>query len=161
MTDYFLVAPARVKRAGETKPFTIDMKRYLRSYWIAGRRYSAGDYVRSPTISGFAFQAGGNGEAGSVEPAWPRALSGTVTDGSITWTAVAPATNAVDTIASVTWGQVSPPDSALTISGQSNTIEEATANFIAGTSGQVYRVKVDVTTTAGLVYEVQFDLEVG
>lgn len=161
MTDYFLVAARRAKFAGATKPFTIDLKRYLRSYWIAGRRYSANDCVRSPTISGFAYQASSDGEAGSVEPAWPRTLSGTVTDGSLTWTAVAPGTNAVDTIASVAWSQVNPPDSALTIGTLSNTIEEMTAHFTGGTAGQVYRIKVDVTTTAGLVYEVQFDLEVG
>jgi hypothetical protein len=161
MTDYFLVAPRRAKFAGATKPFTIDLKRYLRSYWIAGRRYSANQYVRSPSISGFAYQAGADGEAGSVEPAWPRVLGGTVMDGSIPWTAIAPGTNAVDTIAGVAWSQVNPPDGALTISNQSNTVEELTANFSAGTAGKVYRIKADATTTASLVYEVQFDLEVG
>jgi hypothetical protein len=161
LTDFFLVAPARVKRVGETKPFTIDLKTYLRSYWIAGRRYAQNDTVRSPSVSGFAFQAGAAGEAGPVEPAWPRVLSGTCQDGSIPWTAIAPGSNAVDTISGApVWSQINPPDAALTIGTKSNTIEEATAAFSAGTAGAVYRINCAITTTAANVYVVQFNLEV-
>jgi hypothetical protein len=160
MADSFLVAPKRIKRAGAVRRYTVVLTRELRSYWIGGRRYSLNDYVRSPSISGFAYQCTVAGEAGTVEPAWPRVLGGTVADGSITWTAVAPATNAVDTIASVAWSQVSPPDSALTIPAQSNTIEEATAQFSGGTSGSTYRIRCLATTTAGDVYDTQFDLEI-
>lgn len=160
MTDYYLIAPRRIKRAGSVRRYTVVLTKELRSYWIASRRYAVNDYVRSPSQSGFAFQCTTAGEAGMAEPAWPRVLGGTVTDGSITWTAVAPGTNAVDTISVVTWSQVSPPDSSLTIPATSNTIEEATAQFSGGTSGSVYRVRCLATTAANDVYDVQFDLEV-
>lgn len=160
MTDYFLIPGRRFKYAADIKPFTVDWKGWLRSYWIAGRRYNSGDYVRSPSVPGFAYQASG-GEAGAVEPAWPRTLAGTVTDGSITWTAAAPGNNAVDTISSVAWSQVSPPDSALVIGSTSNTTEEAVASFSAGAQGQTYRIQCEITTAAGYSYGVQFDLEIG
>ncbi len=161
MTDYFLTAPVRYKRASEVKPFTVDLKRYLRSYWIAGRRYAQSDMVRSPSNSGFAYSAQNAGEAGTNEPPWAYVAGQTFQDGSINWIAVAPGTNAVDTIASAPgWGQLAPPDATLVISAQSNTIEETTAAFGAGTAGNTYRINCAVTTTAGNVYVVQFDLEV-
>jgi len=160
MSDPFLIPEARVKRVAASRPYTIDFKAWLRTYWIAGRAQNANDFVRSPTISGLAFEAGGAGETGMSEPAWPRTIGGTVLDGSITWTAVAPGTNAVDPIASVVWSQINPPDSALTITGAANTNEEATATFNAGTQGNVYRVQCAVTTNGGRIYVVQFDLQI-
>jgi hypothetical protein len=160
MSDPFLIPEARIKRVGAARPYTIDFKAWLRSYWIAGRAYNTGDFVRPPSISGFAFQAGAAGEAGVTEPAWPRTLGGTAVDGSITWTAVAPGINAVDAIASVAWSQINPPDSSLVISAPVNTNEEATATFAGGTSGNVYRIQCAVTTASSKVYPVQFDLQI-
>ena len=160
MTDYYLTAPRRIKRAGSVRRYTVVLTRELRSYWIAGRRYAVNECVRSPSIPGFAYQCIAGGEAGATEPAWPRAIGGTVIDGSITWIAVAPAVNAVDPIVSVAWSQIAPPDSTLTIPAASNTIEEATSQFSGGTSGGLYRIRCLVTTTANDVYDVQFDLEV-
>lgn len=156
----YLLPDTRIKLAGASKPYTIDFKAWLRSYWIAQRAYNANDYVRPPSVSGFAMQAGAAGEAGVTEPAWPRVLAGTVQDGSITWTAVAPGTNALDAISSVAWSQPNPPDSNLTISGQVNTNEEATATFVSGTQGQTYLIQCAVTTAAGKVYVIQFNLEI-
>jgi hypothetical protein len=161
-TDFDVIVPVRIKRATETKPFTIDWKSYLRSYWIASRRYAQNDIVRSPSISGFAYQAQNAGEAGGAEPNWPRLLGGTTTDGSITWAAIAPGTNAVDTIsATPTWSQVNPPDAALTIGAVTNTVEETTAPFSAGTPGATYRIACTIVTSGGNSYTQQFDLEVG
>jgi hypothetical protein len=161
VTDYFLTPPARIKRAGTTKRFTIDLKSYLRSYWIKACRYGLTDYVRAPSLPGFAYQCTVAGEAGLAEPAWPRTLGSTITDGSITWAAVAPGTNAIDAISGApTWSQVSPPDSALVIGSQVNTVEETTAPFSGGTSGETYRIRCTVNTAGGDVYVVEFDLEV-
>jgi len=164
MTDFFLIAPSRTKRAVDVKPYTVDLKAYLRSYWIAGRRYNSGDYVRAPTVPGFAYQAtavsGGVGESGQSEPAWPRVLAATVSDGSLTWTAVAPGTLALDSISSVTWSQLTPPDAQLTIGSAVNTVEEASAKFSGGTAGFKYRVRCAATTAGGYTYNTDFDLEI-
>lgn len=77
------------------------------------------------------------------------------------WTAFAPGNNAVDVITGLpVWAQVNPPDSALVIGAQSNTIEETTAPFSVGTSGQIYRIRCTVTTATPFIYVIEFDLEV-
>ena len=162
MTDYFLTATARTKRAAEIKPFTIDLKRILRSYWLAGRAYNSGDVVRSPSVSGFAFQALNAGEAAAFEPPWPRVLYGTCIDASLNWLAVPPGVYALDYIsAAPVWSQIAPPDGALTIPSSSNTNEETSAAFAVGTAGNTYRINCAVSTIGGNLYVVQFDLEVG
>lgn len=162
MTEILCTATARKKRSGAVKPFTIDLRQYLRSYWMPGRFYDAGDTVRAPSFSGFAFQAGASGESGSNEPSWSRSLGGTCVDGSIPWTAIAAGANGTDPIASApVWSQLSPPDNTLTIATGSNTLEETTNRFSGGTAGLTYRIMCTITTVAGNVYIVEFDLEVG
>lgn len=159
MSDPYLIPECKVMRAGARAAFTIDFKAWLRSYWIAGRDYNDGDFVRSPTLPGFAYQAQSAGEAGATEPAWPRVINGTVQDGSIEWLAVQPGTNAVDAIASVAWSLVS-TDATLVISAQSNTNEEATASFFSTAQGSTDRIQCIVTTVGGQIHPVQFDLEI-
>lgn len=160
--DFFITAPKRYKRAGATKPFTVDLRSRLRSFWIAGRAYGANEAVRPFVANGFAFQANAAGQAGNVEP---FAALGVITagqqvvDGSITWTAIVPGTNALDPIASVAWSIVS-NDGALSVVLPSHTNEEATAAFALGTAGMTYRIQALITTAAPLVYEVDFDLQV-
>jgi hypothetical protein len=161
MADKFFTAPSRVKFAGATKDFTIRWHRQLRNYWLSERYYNAGDKVRSPSVAGLAYQASGSGESGSMEPNWPRAVGVTVLDGSITWTAIAvTGSPAVDTINISAWSQVSPPDGTLTVPSTASTIEEATAWFAGGTSGNTYRIRNVITLTSGLIYQLEFDLEI-
>lgn len=162
MNEFQCEATPRKKRAGASKPFTIDLRQYLRAYWMPGQPYSAGDAVRAPSFSGFAYQAGADGETGSTEPSWPRFLGGTCVDGSIPWTAIDAGANGVDAISGApVWSQVLPPDNALTIGTGSNTLEETTNRFSGGTAGSTYRIMCTITTVAGNVYIVEFDLEVG
>lgn len=162
MTDYLCTATARKKRPGAAKPFTIDLRQYLRSYWMPGHYYDAGDTVRAPSASGFAHQAGAAGESGSTEPSWARQIGGSVNDGSIPWTAIPAGANGIDPIASApVWEQVTPPDNMLTIETGTNTLEETTNRFTGGTAGETYRIRCTIPTAAGNVYIVEFDLEVG
>jgi hypothetical protein len=161
MTDNFFTVPARSMSAGAIKPFRVEWWRYLRIYWTPGRRYSAQDAVRSQTVTGFAFVALQDGEAGLNEPSWPRKLAGTVADGSIIWQAVAPDDIGVDPIVGTPlWEQIAPPDDALSIPIQLNTIDEVSVSFEGGTAGQTYRIKHTIATESGQRYILGFDLEV-
>lgn len=161
MTDHFLTAPARVKRAGALKRYTIDLSRYLRNYWIAGRRYSASTYVRAPSLPGFAFKPDADGEAGLTEPAWARTVGAPTIDGSLTWRTYVADDLSIDPITGVpNWSLINPPDGMLIVGTQQNTSEETTAPFSGGTPGLTYRVRCSVTTVAGDVWVSEFDLEV-
>ncbi len=158
MTDS-ATTPQVWKLAGETRPFTIEWWRFapLRSYWTPGRRYPVSEFVRAPSQTGFAYQATVAGESGGRAPTWPKTLGGTVVDGSVTWTTVAPGSNALDPIATVVWTAVT---TGVTVAAVSNTTEEATCTVAGGTVEQVYRVRCTATTTAGRIYCGEFDIRI-
>lgn len=162
MSDFFLQTPARFKRAGAVKPFTVVLSSRLRVFWIAGRAYANGDVVRPDTANGFAFQANAAGQSGNTDP-FQGLLVVTagqqVVDGSITWTAIAPGSQGTDPIASVIWN-ITNNDGSLSVVNQSNTIEEASAAFAGGTAGQTYRIQCLATTASGDVWDINFDLQV-
>lgn len=147
------------KLAGETRPYVIEWWKYapLRTYWLAGRRYALNDYVRAPGQTGFAYQATVAGESAGRAPTFPKTLGSTVTDGSITWTAVAPGTNAVDTIASSVWVAVT---TGVTVTSTGNTVEETSCTVAGGTVDQTYRIRNTITTSSGKVYVGEFDVTI-
>lgn len=160
--DFFLTAPKRFKRAPATKAFTVDLSARLRIGWIAGRAYAANDTVRPNVANGFAFQAGAAGQSGNVDPFASLSVitaGQQVVDGSLTWTAITPGTNALDPIASVVWNIID-NDGTLSVATQSHTNEEATVALAGGKAESTYRIQALVTTAAPLIYDVEFDLEV-
>lgn len=57
--------------------------------WVATTAYAVGTIVRRITGTGiYWFKATVAGTSGASEPAWPGTLGGTVTDGTVTWTAM-------------------------------------------------------------------------
>jgi hypothetical protein len=57
------------------------------AYWNASTAYAAGDIVRP--YNGFAYRATAGGTSGSTEPAWPLDTGVPLTDGTVTWEAIA------------------------------------------------------------------------
>jgi hypothetical protein len=58
--------------------------------WAASRAYGAGaNVVPTGTFANLAYFASAAGTSGTTEPAWPTTPGATVTDGTLTWTAVA------------------------------------------------------------------------
>jgi hypothetical protein len=158
--DFFITAPKRFKRAGSVKAFTVDLSSRLRVFWLPGREYAVNDAVRPKVAQGFAFEnLGVPGQSGATEPIWPTLLGGTVVDGSLTWTAVIPGTNALDPIASVVWSIVN-GDGTLSVVSPIHTNEEVTAAFAGGIPGTTYRIQGLIATVAALVYDLNFDLQV-
>lgn len=158
--DFHMTLPQVSKRAAAVKAFTIPLESRLRVFWVAGQSHNAGETVRPTIANGFAFQASAAGQSGSSEPFnGPCTLGQTFVDGSITWTAILPGGNALDPIALVAWSALN-NDGKLTIPTQANTTEEATADFAGGTQGQIYSIQALVTTSTGLIYDVQFNLQI-
>lgn len=56
--------------------------------WAATTAYAANTFKRPTTANGFRYEvtAGGGGNSGATEPAWPTLIGGTVVDGALTWT---------------------------------------------------------------------------
>ncbi|TDY61717.1 glycosyl hydrolase family 81 [Aminivibrio pyruvatiphilus] len=55
--------------------------------WTASHAYLPGNPVEPSAANGFFYTANGAGTSGASEPAWPASAGGTVTDGTVTWTA--------------------------------------------------------------------------
>lgn len=153
----------RTKLAAAVLPFEVDVSQPAVEVWQANSFVAASAFRRPSASSesadgadhstGYVYQTTAEGQTGAIEPAWPT--TGTVKDGSITWSPVVPLAAGEDSIASGTWTQVNPPDSALTITTETVGGLIASAYVGGGTSGLVYTINVAVTMTSGAVYVVQ------
>lgn len=150
-----LTAQYATQRAGEIRPFSLDMSPVSVSAWQSLVSVDANALVRpsDDEATGFVYRAPASGQTGEDEPAWATSLVETTQDGSITWATLAPPASGQDTIASASWDQESPPDAALTITGLANTSLSANAMIGGGTQGQTYLVVVSITMTSGPVYK--------
>ena len=70
-----------------------------RGNWAASTAIQLGDTVTPTVANGLLFKALTAGTTGTTEPTWPTTVGATVTDGSVTWEAVAPSTIVSFTIA--------------------------------------------------------------
>lgn len=166
MTDISVNAstPVNVSQfAGQNLPYVIDVGNAAVTGWNAGASIAATSLIRPTNANqtGFLYQSGGTaGQTGALEPAWPKIAGGTVIDGSVTWTAVAPPAAGEDHIASATWTQANPPDATLTITGQTTSTLIASAFLGQGTSGNVYTINAVITMVSGTIFRVQIILAI-
>lgn len=148
----------RTMLSGERLEFDVDVGQRAVTTWSPNASISANTLI-APTKrnrTGFVYSTVADGQTGTIEPAWGPSTK----DGSLTWTQMTPPAVGEDSIASVTWTQQDPPDSALTITGQTNTNLVASAYLGGGTSGNVYLILVAVTMISTAVHEVQIVLTV-
>lgn len=161
MTSAAPTVIARSQLAGANLPYTVEVGEASVSEWEAGALVAASAVLRptSGKETGYFYRNGASaGQTGPSEPAWPT--TGTVPDGSATWTPVAPPVAGGDTIASVAWMQSSPPDAALLITSESNDELTASAYIGGGTAGNSYLIVVSITMTSGAIYVVHIVLTV-
>lgn len=153
------VAFGRIEKSpGSTIVVALDFFRQVANFWEPSRQYASSDIVRPRRATGFAYQAGADGQSNPSEPAWPTTLSDTVVDGGITWTAIAAGSNGVTAVASPSTSVI--PSGELTASasvvdglGSSTAVNVTLA---AGNATKSYRVEVTVTvgseTLVGSLY---------
>ena len=152
------------KGAGEKAPFAFNWTVQLARKWTANTPYAAGVKVRPSTEAlqtGFEYSSSGGQSSGAFEPRWPTRLSGTVKDGSVTWTAVALSVDSLlETIANSDWEV----PTGLTGSGEASTATaglQGTEVVIAeGTPGEVYEVVNEITTSDGNEYQALLSLTI-
>lgn len=82
------------QRPGDALSWFFDFSNECFRFREPGRNYTADAVVRPPVATGYEYRATTGGQtAGSLDrptvPRWPTTIGGTVTDGSVVWTAQA------------------------------------------------------------------------
>jgi len=151
-----LIVPA-CKRPDEVRDFGVDWRGETFRFHQPGAEYNTGDHLRPVEATGFEYVVSGNGQTSEVkEVKFPRVLSGTVVDGSITLTAVDITTQGLlRTISASVW---TPEDPALTIVS-SDIINTAgrqitTVKISGGADGETWDVVNHVTFSDGVELDV-------
>lgn len=141
------------KAPSDIKEWGFDWSGETFRFWRAGTEYDAGVHVRPTIATGFEYVSSGAGQSnGKKEPKWPTTLTGSVVDGSITWTAVALSTSGLfRTISTSTW---TAEDSDISVGGAS-TINTAGTQFAGvevsgGTDGNVRDAVNEVVFSDGI-----------
>ena len=147
------------KRAGERKPWGFDYAAFdpdtgawgfLVRSWQPGAPYESGVCVRPSLPTGLQYSSSG-GNSAAVEPRWPKVVGGTVTDGTITWTAEAVSNDSlIATIASSVW---SVDDTSLVLDDEAlvntNGTQIASLHADGGVEGTTYYVVNTITLSDG------------
>jgi hypothetical protein len=151
------------KTEGETKPWGFDYAGYdansgtwgfLVRVWAPGYVYGLDETVRPSSPTGLQYTATA-GQSGAREPRWPDTVGGTVSDGSVTWTAEAIGNDSLlTTIASSSWQSF---DSSLAVSDEllvnTGGAQVATVQVSGGVMGSDYEVLNTITLEDGSVEE--------
>jgi hypothetical protein len=150
------------KTEGETKRWGFDYAGYdpdsgawgfLVRVWAPGVVYPSDVVVRPSFPTGFQYSSNG-GQSGQVEPRWPTAAAGTVTDGSVTWTCEAISNDSLDaSIATSGWFSdtgITTDNDSLTNTGGAQIVA---VDVSGGTAGQTYDITNTVTLSDGTVEE--------
>lgn len=137
------------KSAGSTRYAYFELFEIIAQFWEPGRQYSENEYVRPSSVTGFSYQASGDGQSKAREPKWPGVLGQTVTDGSVTWTATAAGSNGINAVSSPSV-EVSGAE-GLTATGPSTQNGIATNSRVrvtlgGGVSGETYTVTLTFTS---------------
>lgn len=95
-----------LKDPSETLPVEINAYELCVQKWQPNRIYAAAATVRPLIGTGFVYLCTVGGTSGaypapSLQPAWPRELTTTVQDGSVTWQCVAASVTAINAITGV------------------------------------------------------------
>jgi hypothetical protein len=142
--------------AGEALPFGFNWVDEFAERWSPNSAFPSLTAIRPSSAelqTGFEYSSSG-GQSGPEEPEWPTTLGGTVSDGSITWTAQALSNSSLlERIGTVDWPAVSgftiTPDDALDDPGEQLTVAKIGSATASSTRTEI---RVVVTTTAGNIY---------
>lgn len=138
-----------VKRSFDEVPVEVDWHDYLARVRQHGTAYTVGDRVRPlrKDATGLQYNCTTAGvTSGKPLVRWPTTIGGTVTDGTVVWTAEAVTTQSLrTTISSDDW----PAVTGLTLGTESSSDLRYQVMVGSGVSGQSYEVKHRVTLANG------------
>lgn len=142
------IVELKPKRSFDEVPVEFDWHDFLIRQPERGRAFAVNDRVRLPRSrsTGLQYRCTTAGVTGNKEPRWPTAAAGTVTDGTVVWTAEAIDANSLrTTILSEDFAL----DTGLTNGGESVVDLKYTVLVRGGTSGQSYNVKHQIVCVNG------------
>lgn len=117
--------------------YTADFRRHCTRYRDPDTDYSVNVRVQPRKPTGLQYNATTGGRTGAMEPRWPTTVGGTVTDGSVVWTAEAISSASLKrTLSSATWTVTS----GIVAGTPTNTSIDSTVLISGGTNGQTYQV---------------------
>jgi hypothetical protein len=143
--------------------YGFDWTREFSRLWKRDASFGMGVAVRplgDPT--GFEYVVTVAGHSGAEEPAWPRALGGTITDGSITWTAQAiSVVSLIEQIANDNWTHAPTGVSVEPVVPVNEAgLQQTAAICSLGAVGETYVIENEVITTLGLEYMARLELTI-
>jgi hypothetical protein len=152
------------KGTGEKVPYAFNWTLQLARKWTANTPYAADVKIRPSTEAlqtGFEYSSSGGQSNGASEPRWPTRLSGTVRDGSITWTAVALSVDSLlETIASSDWEVPTGLTGSGEVTSSTAGIQATEIVLAEGTPAAVYEVVNEIITSEGNEYQAVLELTI-
>lgn len=142
------VVELKAKRSFDEVPVTFDWHDFLANLPLRGKAYALAVMVRLPRgrSTGFQYECTTAGVTGAQEPRWPKTLNGTVTDGSVVWTARALAATSLRTTVST---HQAPAVTGVNLGTITVDDHIYTVPVSGGTSGQVYDIKHQIACANG------------
>lgn len=137
--------------------YTADFRRHCTRYRDPDTDYALNTRVQPRSPTGLQYNASTGGRTGAREPRWPTTVGGTVTDGSVVWTAEAISSGSLKrTLSTATWSATT----GVTVGTPTNTSIDSTVLIAGGVDGQTYEVVCVGTFSDGTDQVVVFDLAV-
>jgi hypothetical protein len=146
------------KRSGERKQRGFDLTALSARNWTSKSFFATGDVIRvmgasgggEQQFTGFDYVAAGDGYSGELEPAWPA--TGTVTDGTLSWSPVPVSNNSmlrdIDTVEWIEDGEMTVDDDEIV---NTEGRQQVSAFHSGGVNGQKYLVIARVTYDDGSI----------
>lgn len=137
MTPYYRFDDVAAADPDESYPVELDLYPMIVNVWRPNEPVTLAEYRRPRIPNGFSYECTSGGTTSGAEPSrWPRLIGNSVTDGGVTWTCRAAASNGINPATSPS--MVSDP-TGMTISNVSVTDDRfILATYSGGLAGQVY-----------------------
>jgi hypothetical protein len=156
------------KAADERLDYGFNLTDEFAHRWKPNRPYEYGQVVRPADLpaTGFEYVASGADSSGGVsngesEPIWPKTLGGTVTDGSITWTAQPMSYDGLrERISDVYWIGMGDIVLADAVEQDLPALQEVRIWCSEGTLGETYDCVANITTASGAIYECRLEVTI-
>lgn len=141
------------KDPAETLDYAADFGSHCARYREPSTDYSLNTIVLPKRATGLQYKATTAGRSATAEPRWPATAAGTVTDGSVVWTAEAITTGSLlRTLSSAAWSA----DTGVTVGSPSTAGTRSTVLISGGTEGQDYDIVCTGTCSDGTLPVVTF-----
>lgn len=141
----------------ETLDYAADFAQHCGRFREPDTDYALNTIVLPKRATGLQYKATTGGRSSTGEPRWPSAAAGTVTDGSVVWTAESITTGSLlRTLTTANWTG----DTGITVGSPTTSGTKSTVLISGGTDGQDYEIVCTGTCSDGTYPVVTFNVKV-